>query len=151
MNRFFLAFLGRGRDLKDHIDMYMALEEFIEQAYVVQHRGRTYDKDSQSAMNRRTPSPERRATAEDPPSAPNEDFDEVTLGAYGNKALKTRSGVVAQYGYYIIIDGGDSYCQQSDDRYEAAQAFQEWYGFYGAEHHMRADSIARSFPWIIKS
>ena len=38
--------------------------------------------------------------------------------------------------------------QQSSDRYEAAQAFSEWYGFWGAERHMRANSIARCFPWI---
>jgi hypothetical protein len=115
--------------LKDHIDMYMTREEFIKQAYVVQHQGRAYDEDSQSAMNRRTPSPERRATAEDPPPAPNEDYDEVTLGAYGDEALETRSGVVAPSPYYITIDGGDSYCQQSSDIYEAARASPEWYGF----------------------
>ena len=49
---------------------------------------------------------------------------------------------MAPAGCYIIIDG------MSSDRYEAAQTFQEWYGFYGAEHHMRVGSIARSFPWI---
>jgi hypothetical protein len=81
-------------------------------------------------MNRRTSSPEivsRRATAEDPPSASNEYFDEVTLGAYGDKALEIWSGVVVQSGHYIIIDGGDRYCQRSGDRYEAARVFQEWY------------------------
>ena len=74
-------------------------------------------------MNRRTPSPETRATAEDPPSAPDEDVDEVTLGAYGDKKLEIRSGVVVQSGHYIIIDGGDRYCQRSGYRYEAAQAY----------------------------
>ena len=120
-------------------------EQFIHKAYVVQHQDRACDKDPQSAMHRRTPSPERHATAEDPPPAPNENCDEVTLGAYGDEALETRSGVVTPSPYfaYIIIDGCDSYCQQSSDRYEAAQAFSEWYGFWGAERHMRANSIAR--------
>jgi hypothetical protein len=36
----------------------------------------------------------------------------------------------------------------SSGRYEAALTFQGWYGFYGAEHHMRVGSIARSFSWI---
>ena len=90
----------------------------------------------------RTPSPETRATAEDPPPTPDVDADDVTLGTHGDKPLEVRSGVVVPAGFYIIIDG------MSSDRYEAAQASQEWYGFWGAERHMRADSIARCFPWI---
>jgi hypothetical protein len=97
---------------------------------VVKHRGRTYDRDPQSVTNRRTPSSETRATAEDPPSTPDEDVDEVTLGAYGDKKLEVRSGVVVPSGHYIVIDGGDRDCQRPGDRYEAAQAFQEWCGFY---------------------
>jgi hypothetical protein len=48
----------------------------------------------------------------------------------------------------MIIDGGASYCQQTSDRCEAAQAFSEWYGFWGAGRHMRANSIVRYFPCI---
>jgi hypothetical protein len=95
------------------------------------HRGRTYDRDFQNVTNRRTPSPETRATAEDPPPTPDLDVNEVTLGAYGDKPIEVRSGVVVQAGFYIIIDGAPG------DRYEAARTFQEWYGCYGAEHHMR--------------
>ena len=85
---------------------------------------------------------------EDPSPTSDVDADEVTLGTYGDRPLEVRPGVVAPFPYYIIIDGGDSHCQPSSDRYEAAQAFQEWYGAYGAEHHMRAGSIARCFPQI---
>ena len=76
------------------------------------------------------------------------DVDEVTLGAYGDRPIEARSGVVAPSPYYVIIDGGDRHCQPAYDRYEAGGAFQEWYGAYGAEHHMRAGSIARCFPQI---
>ena len=136
----------RWGDLEDHISDDVTREEFVASGYVMQHRGRAHDRDSPHVTNRRTPSPG--ATAEDPPSTPDVDADEVTLGTHGDKPLEVRSGVVAPSPYYIIIDGGDSHCQQSSDRYEAAQAFPEWYGFWGAERHMRADSIARCFPWI---
>ena len=42
----------------------------------------------------------------------------------------------------IVIDGA------AGDEYEAAQGFPRWYGPDGAEHYMRADSIARSFQWV---
>ena len=51
--------------------------------------------------------------------------------------------MVEPAGCYIIIDG-----MMSSGRYEAALTFQEWYGFYGAEHYMGVGSIARSFAWI---
>jgi hypothetical protein len=96
----------------------------------------------QNVTNRRTPSPEAHATAEDPPSTPDVDVNEVTLGAHGDKPLAVRpGGGGAGAGFYIITDGA------TGDRYEAPQGFQGWYGFYGAGHHMRVGSIARSFPW----
>ena len=80
---------------------------------------------------------------EDPSPTSDVDTVEVTMGAYGDRPLEVRSGVVAPSPHYVIIDGGDGHCQPSYDRYEAAQAFQGWYGSYGAEPHMRASSIAR--------
>jgi hypothetical protein len=132
----------RWGDLKKHLSDETTRQEFVEGEYVVKHRGRTYDRDFQSVTNRCTPSPETRAAAEDPSPTPDVDVNEVTLGAYGDKPLEVRPGVVVPAGYYIVIDGA------SGDRYEAAQAYQEWYGFYGAEHHMQVGSIARPFPWI---
>ena len=130
----------RWGDLEDHISDDVTREEFVASGYVMQHRGRAHDRDSPHVTNRRTPSPG--ATAEDPPSTPDVDADEVTLGTHGDKPLEVRSGVVAAAGHYIIIDG------MSDGRYEAARIFQEWYGSNGAEQQMRAGSIARSFPWV---
>jgi hypothetical protein len=98
--------------------------------------------DYQNVMNRRTPSPETHANAEGPPPTPDGDVNEVTLGAHGDRPLEVRSGVVAPAGYYVVIDGA------AGDKYEAAQGFQGWYGSYGAEHHMRGGSIARSFQWV---
>ena len=123
-------------------------EELVESGYVVKQRGRAHDRDPHHVTNRRTPSPETRAVAEDPSPTSEVDADEVTLGAYGDRPLEARPGVVAPSPYYVIIGGGDRHCQPSYDRYEAGEAFQEWYGAYGAEHHMRAGSIARCFPQI---
>jgi hypothetical protein len=94
------------------------------------------DGDPQHVTNRRTPSPG--ATARVPPDRteprleagptegplPTSDVDavEVTLGAYGDRPLEVRAGVVTPSPHYIVIDGGDGYCQPSYDRYEAAQA-----------------------------
>jgi hypothetical protein len=130
-------------DLHQHISDEITRQElFVEGGYVVKHRGRTYDRDYQNVTNGRTPSPETHATAEDPSPTPDVDVNEVTLGAHGDKPLEVRSGVVVPAGFYIVIDGA------AGDRYEAAQGFQGWYGFYGAEHYMREGSIARSFPWV---
>jgi hypothetical protein len=82
-----LVYHTRWGPLKAHIDMYMTREEFIHRAYVVQHQDKAYGNDPQSAMYRRTPSPERHATAEDPPPTPNENCDEVTTSS--KKALKS--------------------------------------------------------------
>jgi hypothetical protein len=46
----------------------------------------------------------------------------------------------------MVIDGAAD--GEDGDEYEAAQHFPGWYGPDGAERHMRADSIARSFQWI---
>ena len=60
---------------------------------------------------------------EDPSPTSDVDTVEVTLGAYGDRPLEVRSGVmVAPSPHYVIIDGGDGHCQPSYDRYEAAQA-----------------------------
>ena len=50
--------------------------------------------DYQNVTNRRTPSPETHANAEDPPPTPDVDVNEVTLGAHGDKPLEVRSGVL---------------------------------------------------------
>jgi hypothetical protein len=50
-------------------------------------------------------------------------------------------------GYYMAIDGAAG--GENGDEYEAAQGFPRWYGPDGAEHYMRADSIARSFGPLI--
>jgi hypothetical protein len=53
-----------------HISDEITRQEFVEGGYVVKYRGRMYDRDFQNVTNRRTPSPETHATAEDPPSTP---------------------------------------------------------------------------------
>ena len=104
--------------------------------------GRMTGTSTMYVTNRRTPSPETHASAEDSPPTPDKGVRGVTLGIYGDGPLEVWPGGVAPAGYYIVIDGA------AGDKYEAAQSFQEWYGFYGAEHYMREGSIARSFPWV---
>jgi hypothetical protein len=76
------------------------LQILVEDGFVVKHRCRTYDGDCETAVNRRTPSPETHASAEDSPPTPDEGISEVTLGTYGDGPLEVRSGVVAPAGYY---------------------------------------------------
>jgi hypothetical protein len=88
-------------DLHQHISDKITRQEFVEGGYVVKHRGRTYDEDYQNVTNRRTPSPETHANVEDPPPTPDVDVNDVTLGAYGDKPLEVRPGMVVPAGFYI--------------------------------------------------
>jgi hypothetical protein len=94
-------------------------EVLVEEGFVVKYRARTYDNEYEAAVNMRTPSPEPPASANDTAPATSEDastdVDEITLGAFGDKPLEVRSGVVAPAGHFLIIDGA-SY----DGEYEAA-------------------------------
>jgi hypothetical protein len=65
------------------------------------------------------------------------------FGAYGDGPLDVAAGVVKPVGQYVITDGASYYGE-----YKAGQQFAQWYGKYGAEHHMRPGSIARSFQCI---
>ena len=122
-------------DLHEVISDDTTLQTFVERGLVVTHRCRTYDRESEAAVNRRTPSPcGTHASAESSPPTPDKGIRGVTLGIYGDGPLEVRSGVVAPAGYYIVIDGA------AGDQYEAAQGFPTWYGPYGAEHYMWAGS-----------
>ena len=83
------------------IRAHVNLQILVEDRFVVKHRCRTYDKDCETAVNMRTPSPETHASAEDSPPTPDEGISEVTLGTYGDGPLKVRSGVVSSVGYTI--------------------------------------------------
>jgi hypothetical protein len=96
----------RWGDLEEHISDEITREGLVTSGYVVKHRGRAHDRDSHHVTNRRTPSPEARAAAEGSSPTAEVDADEVTLGAYGDRPLEVRSGVVAPSPYYVIIDGG---------------------------------------------
>jgi hypothetical protein len=111
-------YVKRHREVRDII-RDLTREVLVEEGFVVKHRARTYDNEYEAAVNMRTPSPEPPASANDTAPATSEDastdVDEITLGAFGDKPLEVRSGVVAPAGHFLIIDGA-SY----DGEYEAA-------------------------------
>ena len=99
-------------DLHEVISDDTTLQTFVERGLVVTHRCRTYDRESEVAVNRRTPSPcGTHASAESSPPTPDKGIRGVTLGIYGDGPIEVRPGVVAPAGYYIAIDGaaGDEY------------------------------------------
>jgi hypothetical protein len=140
-------YVERHGDVRDTIQAHVNREMVVEDGFVVKHRCRTYENEHGTAVNMRTPSPEPPASTNDAAPAtgedPTTDVGEITLGAFGDKPLEVRSGVAAPAGHFLITDGA-----ADDGEYEPAQHFPTWYGEDGAEHHMRADSIARSFQCI---
>jgi hypothetical protein len=66
----------------------------------------------------------------------------VHLGAYADTPLDVRAGVVAPAVCYVVIDGAP----WNGDHKPSAGYYMGWYGDqYGAEQHMRPNSIARAF------
>jgi hypothetical protein len=102
----------------------------------------TSDNGYETAEDIRAPSPEPPASANDTAPTSDEDAttDVVILGAFGDKPLEVQAEVVLPADYFIAIDGASC-----DGEYVAAQHFSTWYGEDGAENHVRADSITRSF------
>jgi hypothetical protein len=54
-------------DVELTIRAHVSRETLVEDRFVVKHRCRTYDKDCETAVNMRTPSPEPHASTEDAP------------------------------------------------------------------------------------
>jgi hypothetical protein len=66
-------------DVSGAIKAHVSREMLVEDKFVVKHRCRTYDKDCETAVDMRTPSPEPHASAEDAPPTSDEGVSEVTL------------------------------------------------------------------------
>jgi hypothetical protein len=68
----------------------------------------------------------------------------VHLGAYADTLLDARAGVVAPAVCYVVIDG-----TSWNGDHKPADYYMGWYGDqYGAEQHMRSNSIARALQHI---
>ena len=134
----------RWGDAQVHVGEDFSREEFLEEGYVAESRGGAREGDAHHVMNMRTPSPGADASSRTPsPGArpPVPDRGSI-LGAYRDTPVEWINRSVKPSGCYIVIDG------VSGGRYEPAQTFQEWYGFYGAEHYIGVGTTARSFAWI---
>jgi hypothetical protein len=127
-----------------HLIREMDRDELIEEGFV-SHQATTGSDRYETAEDTRTTDHEQLAESDTvAPTADEVGALPVHLGAYANTPLDVRAGVVTPAVCYVVIDGASW-----NGDHKPADYYMGWYGDqYGAEQHMRPNSIVRAFQHI---